>query len=230
MQTAFVIIVAAGAGSRMKEDIPKQFLLLDNRPVVMHTIEKFCHCSFNPEIILVLSKEMEEYWKDLCEKYKFNKPLSVVFGGKSRFQSVRNGIDYIASKYHINANNKIAVHDGARPLVSSRLIEELYHVCTAEIKAVVPAVKSINSVRIGSQMNNKPYDRETVWQIQTPQVFDAKLLIEAYKQQESTEFTDDASVVEKMSNTIFLHQGDQWNIKITYKEDLIIAHSLIKSI
>lgn len=230
MQTAFVIIVAAGAGSRMKENIPKQFLLLDNKPILMHTIEKFCHCSFNPEIILVLSEEMKEYWEGLCKKYKFNRSHSVVFGGKSRFQSVRNGIDYITNKYEINVNAKISVHDGARPLVSRRLIEELYHVCNAEVKAVVPATKSINSVRIGSEINNKPYDRETVWQIQTPQVFDARLLIEAYKQQESTEFSDDASVVEKMSNTIFLHQGDQWNIKITYKEDLAIAHSLIKSI
>ena len=230
MQSAFVIIVAAGTGSRMNENIPKQFLLLNEKPVLMHTIEKFCHLSFHAEIILVLSEEMEDYWKDLCVKYNFDISHTIVLGGKSRFQSVKNGIEYIKDNSKVNPNSKILVHDGARPLVSRKLLEELYHVCQGNKKAVIPALKSINSIRIGSETNNKLCDRETVWQVQTPQVFDAKLLMEAYKQPELNEFTDDASVVEKMSNKIFLYQGDQWNIKITYKVDLEIAHFLIKSI
>src|SRR5690606_26706701 len=106
MQSAFVSIVAAGAGSRMQENIPKQFLLLNNKPVLMHTIEKFCNLSFNPEIIVVLSKEMEDYWKNLCKKYDFSISHTIVFGGKSRFQSVKNGIEYIIDKSEISINSK----------------------------------------------------------------------------------------------------------------------------
>ena len=230
MSTHFVIIVAAGTGSRIGGNLPKQFLLLQERPILMHTMEKFANSSCKPQIILVLSEQMIEYWKEICQNYHFNIPHHITIGGKSRFQSVKNGIEFIRNSQTLTADSKIAVHDAARPLVSSELIDNLFLACQKDRPAVIPAVQSSNSVRLGNQENSHAVDRQTVWLVQTPQLFMADLLVEAYKQPEEDYFTDDASVVEKLSNNLFLLPGEHQNLKITFEEDLAIAQLLFKKI
>ncbi len=226
MPSNFVIIVAAGSGSRIGSNLPKQFLLLEDKPILMHTLQKFAESKTNPDIILVLSASMIDLWKGLCQQYNFKQPHNIAIGGDSRFQSVRNGINFIKDVIGLDPNSKIAVHDGARPLIKPDLIDQLYDKCQPNLPAIIPAVQSTNSVRIGNQEENKAIERESVWLVQTPQVFMSDLLIKAYKQPEEVYFTDDASVVEKLSNNLYLFPGDQHNLKITYEEDIAIAQQL----
>ncbi|WP_282635637.1 2-C-methyl-D-erythritol 4-phosphate cytidylyltransferase [Sphingobacterium thalpophilum] len=218
----FVVIVAAGTGSRMNSSLPKQFLELNGRPVLMHSIERFSQSQDVSEIILVISREMEEFWKALCMENQFDEVYHLVYGGKSRFESVRNGILYIQEHFQIGNNDYIAVHDGARPIISSELIARAFH-GAYQHHAVVLAQSSVESVRIGNPRTSNALDRNQVWLVQTPQVFQAELLINAYCQPEDPLFTDDASVVEKMGNSVAIVEGDPKNIKITYPQDLQIA-------
>ncbi|MGE8381782.1 MAG: IspD/TarI family cytidylyltransferase, partial [Sphingobacterium sp.] len=144
------------------------------------------------------------------------------FGGKTRFESVKNGIEYIQENFEVGAADYIAVHDGARPIVSNSLIARAFQ-GAYKYQAIVLAQKSVESVRLGNNTLNNATDRNQVWLVQTPQVFQAELLIEAYRQKEDHLFTDDASVVEKMGNRISIVEGDSKNIKITYPQDLQIA-------
>jgi len=230
MSTHFVIIVAAGTGSRLGGNLPKQFLLLDGKPILMHTLEKFASSQTKPEIILVLSEQMFGLWDELCREYDFNIPHQVTQGGNTRFQSVKNGIEFIKGSTQLGLESKIGVHDGARPLLSGKLIDKLYTTCNLDRPAVIPAVQSTNSVRMGMQEQSHAVDRQTVWLVQTPQLFMGKLLIEAYEQPEESFFTDDASVVEKLSNNLYLLPGDQQNLKITFEEDIAIAQLLFNKI
>ncbi len=218
----FVIIVAAGIGSRMNSDLPKQFLDLNGIPVVMHTIDHFHQSSDISEIVLVISKDMEQFWVDLCSRQQYSTPLHLTFGGNTRFESVKNGIDYIQENFKLGAKDYIGIHDGARPIVSTALIARAFQ-GAYEHQAIVLAQKSVESVRIGNNTSNNATDRNQVWLVQTPQVFHAELLIKAYQQKEDPLFTDDASVVEKLGNHISIVEGDSKNIKITYPQDLQIA-------
>lgn len=218
----FVIIVAAGIGSRMNSDLPKQFLDLNGVPVVMHTIDHFHQSSDISEIVLVISKDMEQFWMDLCSRQQYSTPLHLTFGGNTRFESVKNGINYIQESFKLGAKDYIAIHDGARPIVSTALIARAFQ-GAYEHQAIVLAQKSVESVRIGNNTSNNATDRNQVWLVQTPQVFHAELLIKAYQQKEDPLFTDDASVVEKLGNYISIVEGDSKNIKITYPQDLQIA-------
>ncbi|MGN0020296.1 MAG: 2-C-methyl-D-erythritol 4-phosphate cytidylyltransferase [Sphingobacterium hotanense] len=223
MNQNFVIIVAAGSGSRMSSDLPKQYMLLATKPILMHTIAKFAEANIQAKIILVISENMQTFWKEQCKEYSFEIPHQICYGGASRFQSVRNGLRYIQNSYQLTPGDVIGVHDAARPLVSQTLIENLYQACCTENPAIIPAVQSSNSVRLGNLKESKAIDRDQVWLVQTPQVFEACLFQEAYKQQEESTFTDDASVIEKMSNGLTIYPGDHKNIKITFKEDIAIA-------
>lgn len=228
MENKYVIIVAAGTGSRVGGNLPKQYIPINGKPILMYTIEKFYHAETKPEIVVVIAKEMENLWNELCQEHEFQIPHHICFGGDSRFQSVKKGIDYI--HYEISADSTegvIAIHDAARPFLSSKLIDSLFLQVEKGHKAVIPAVRSSSSVRIGTLKINSAMDREFVWLIQTPQVFDAFVLKAAYKQQELPEFTDDASVVEKMSNNILIFPGEHENMKITYESDLAIAQLLL---
>ncbi len=224
MSDKFVIIVAGGVGSRMNSTLPKQFHLLRNLPVLMHTIRRFEQADVGLHIIVVLSASMQMYWEELCQQHQFTAVHHVVVGGATRFQSVRNGLDFIKRNYTDTqlANALIAVHDGARPLVSGRLIQNLF-AAAHTLHAVIPAVQSTNSIRIGEVDNSKSVRRDQVWQVQTPQIFAATLFFEAYQQMEVDDFTDDASVVEKMGNIVSILEGDHFNLKITHPEDLDIA-------
>jgi len=214
-----VIIVAGGKGLRMGGDIPKQFMLLEGRPVLMHTIQAFYDYDSEIHIILVLPHEQITYWETLCTDYNFSIPHQIVSGGETRFHSVKNGLAVIKTN-----NALIGIHDGVRPLVDKELIARVYE--QAELKgAAYPVVPVTDSIRKG----NVAVDRSQYFLVQTPQVFKADILIEAYKQEYKTEFTDDVSVVETsgICRPIMV-EGSRKNIKITTSIDLIIVQALMK--
>ena len=214
-----VIIVAGGQGKRMGAGMPKQFLLLQGLPVLMHTINAF---SKHPEIeiVLVLPKEHIQEWSNLCNHHQFEVEHQITAGGETRFQSVKNGIELAPA-------GLIAVHDGVRPFVSPALIESCYN--GAENHGVaIPVVKPKESIRRIQGNSSTVVDRDLFVLVQTPQIFKSEILLDAYQQEENTAFTDDASVLELAGYPIHLVQGDYSNIKITTPADLAIAEVVIK--
>ena len=212
----YAIIVAGGFGNRMNSDIPKQFILLKGKPVLMHTIEAFYFSDFKPEIILVLNTEFRSLWTELCDHHNFKIPCNIAQNGKQRFHSVKNGLE-LASEHSV-----VAVHDGVRPIVSNELITRCFTIASKS-GAVIPVITSKDSVRKREGVHTVAMKREDILLVQTPQVFQYSLLEAAYSQSYSEEFTDDASVVEKLGTEIIITEGDYKNIKITYAEDLQLA-------
>jgi 2-C-methyl-D-erythritol 4-phosphate cytidylyltransferase len=200
----------------MQSDIPKQFMLLNGKPILMHTIEAFFYSDFKPEIIVVLNVDFITYWEQLCEKYNFSIPHTLIKGGLQRFHSVKNGIKAISE------DSIIAIHDAVRPLASNELICRSFKEAEQLGNAVV-AIKSKDSVRQQKGNSSLPLNRDEIYLIQTPQTFQFELLNNAYKQEYSNEFTDDASVVERTGITLNLIEGESKNLKITFAEDLSLA-------
>lgn len=200
----------------MQSDIPKQFMLLNGKPILMHTIEAFFYSDFKPEIIVVLNVDFITYWEQLCEKYNFSIPHTLIKGGLQRFHSVKNGIKAISE------DSIIAIHDAVRPLASNELICRSFKEAEQSGNAVV-AIKSKDSVRQQKGNSSLPLNRDEIYLIQTPQTFQFELLNNAYKQEYSNEFTDDASVVERTGITLNLIEGESKNLKITFAEDLSLA-------
>ncbi len=230
MLKKYVIIVAGGQGTRMNTELPKQYLLIEERPVLMHTINCFLHGNSLPDIVLVLHRDMHPYWADLCMQHGFQVPHHIVYGGDSRFESVRNGLQYILETETAALENVlIAIHDAARPVVSQELVDRCFSE-TIHYGATTAAVQSTNSIRLGDIDKSIATDRQRVWIVQTPQTFRADILKKAFTQPEMESFTDDASVVEKMGYPVRLIPGDQRNIKITFPEDLAIAHLYLKTL
>jgi len=219
----YAVIVAGGIGTRMGTDIPKQFLELAGKPVLMHTIERFLTFSNSIHIITVLPGEYLEFWDQLKKKYTFTLPHIIVRGGETRFISVRNGLEYV------DDDALVAVHDAVRPLVSIGTIKRCFETA-GEYGNAIPVISPSDTLRIVNEENSKPVDRLLVKQIQTPQVFHSRLLKKAYCQSYLPEFTDDATVLEKTGEKIRLVDGNRENIKITNPEDLIIAEHLLPSI
>jgi 2-C-methyl-D-erythritol 4-phosphate cytidylyltransferase len=219
----YVIIVAGGKGTRMDSNIPKQFLLLKNKPVLMHTIEAFYYYDLSMEIILVLPEDQLDYWKELCKMYRMKIPHRIVFGGTTRFHSVKNALQLVEE------NSIVGIHDGARPLVSKEVIDRTYQ-AVGKGKAICPAIPVLDSLRIRTGTGSRRVNRDLYYQVQTPQVFMAKILLSAYLKPYSPEFTDDISVVEtsRRCQTIVV-DGSPENIKITTPIDLIIAEALLSS-
>jgi 2-C-methyl-D-erythritol 4-phosphate cytidylyltransferase len=218
----YAIIVAGGTGSRMQESIPKQFLLLQGRPILMYSIEAFHTCGLNPEILLVLNVHQHDYWEKLCQQYAFTIAHRVISGGEQRFHSVSNALKTI------KGNGIVAVHDAVRPLISPTLISKCFH-GAEDLGNVIMGVTPTDSVRkITANNQTEALNRNMIALIQTPQAFDVKLLKKAYFQPYRNEFTDDASVVEHMGTAINLIEGQRSNIKITYPEDLELANLYIK--
>jgi 2-C-methyl-D-erythritol 4-phosphate cytidylyltransferase len=216
----YVVIVAGGSGKRMGAEIPKQFLELAGRPVLMHTIERFKSFNDAVEIITVLPENQLRHWCELQEKYSFNIPQTLVKGGSARFFSVRNGLKFV------NIPGLVAIHDGVRPFVSIDTIKRCFD--TAEkLGNAIPTISPTESLRIMTDQGSLPVSRFNVKQIQTPQVFSAELIKKAYMQEYSTEFTDDATVLEKTGEKINLIEGNRENIKITNPEDLLISTALL---
>jgi 2-C-methyl-D-erythritol 4-phosphate cytidylyltransferase len=223
MTKKYAIIVAGGSGSRMKASVPKQFLPLGNKPILVHTIEKFLQIR-DLSIILALPADAIAYWQKNCILYFSDlSRLSVVEGGKTRFQSVKNALFSIEENVGL-----VAVHDGVRPFVTTEIIEKSFELASQNSSAVV-CVDSKDSVRLLDESGNKAIDRKNVKLIQTPQTFDLEMLKLAYEVEDNYIFTDDASVVEHFGKTINLMEGDYKNIKITSPEDMEIAEIFLKN-
>jgi 2-C-methyl-D-erythritol 4-phosphate cytidylyltransferase len=217
----YVIIVAGGRGLRMGSELPKQFLLLGGKPVLMHTIEAFYHYDTDIQIVLVLPRDHQDYWKSLCSSYHFEIPHQIADGGETRFHSVRNGLQLIGD------TGLVGVHDGVRPFVSKEVIERCY--LEAEQKqAVIPVVEVVETVRHLQGDESSTVPRNEYRLVQTPQVFSVPLLKKAYLQPYSPSFTDDASVVESFGEKVFLTEGNRENIKITTPFDLIIGKAWVE--
>jgi len=212
----YAIIVGGGSGSRMQSDIPKQFLPLKGRPVLMHTIDAFHSSALNPEIIVVLNVDHHQYWENLCKEHNYLIPHQLVRGGLQRFHSVQNGLK------NIKGGAIVAIHDAVRPLIDPQLIDSAFRQAE-ELGTAIAAVRSGDSVRQRNQAGTVSLNREDIYLIQTPQVFKSDFLRKAYKQDYRNEFTDDATVVDRSGVEIQLIAGDIRNIKITFPEDIIIA-------
>ena len=207
------LIVSGGRGERMNSEIPKQFLLLNNLPILTHTIKQFSHFE---EIIVVLPKAQFDYWNQLCKDNDFNEKHTLIEGGESRFQSAKNGLE------KIDEEAIVAIHDGVRPLISKTLIDRL----VAETKkgiGVIPIIPIKDSIRKVEGKNSKHIGRNNLYQVQTPQCFISADIKAAYKQEFSEHFTDDASVLESTGCKIATILGEKKNLKITTEEDLKIA-------
>lgn len=221
----FVLIMAGGAGIRMGADVPKQFLLLKGKPVVMHTIEKFLEYDENINLVIVLPEASVNLWQNLCKKHKFFYDHTVVKGGDERFYSVKNGLK------ETSPDSLIAIHDAVRPLVSVSTIRRCFD--TAEkTGCAIPVISTLESVREVESGNNesRPLDRNSIKLVQTPQVFKSDILHRAYDCGYSPHFTDDATVVERLGVKINLVEGNSENIKITGPLDLIIMEALLKKL
>jgi 2-C-methyl-D-erythritol 4-phosphate cytidylyltransferase len=221
MTPEFALIVAGGKGTRIKSTVPKQFIELNGKPVLLHTLEAFYRYSENITVILVLPSDDFEIWHDIVKKNNFRKPVILQKGGDSRFQSVKNGLS------KIEGEGLVAIHDGVRPLVSPDIIGASFRLAAVHQSAVA-AVRLKESIRMTDQDNTKAMDRSRFRLIQTPQTFDVALIKKAYEIKEDTSLTDDASVAERAGHIISLFEGSYRNIKITTEEDLQVAEALLK--
>jgi len=217
----FALIVAGGSGSRMKYNIPKQFILINDRPVLMHTFDSFINYDSQIEYILVLPPDQLTLWKSLCDIYQFKHEYKIALGGATRFHSVKNGLDLISGE------GIVFIHDGVRPMVSKQTLQNCYETAVAKGNAL-PVIPVSESVRVVEGNENRAVDRAKYFLVQTPQTFQTRLIQKAFRQATSSSFTDDASVLESMGETIHLVEGNRENIKITYPEDLVFADIHLK--
>lgn len=220
----YIIIVAGGKGLRMGTDLPKQFMLLAGRPVLMHTLDNFHTCLPDACIILVLPLAHQEYWRGLCRDFSFDVPHIIADGGETRFHSVRNGLAMV----DYDVDSLVAVHDGVRPFVSHDVIKRCFNLA-AQGKAVVPVTDVIETLRRieGVNGNSVTVPRNSYKLVQTPQVFPVSMLKKAYEQAFIPDFTDDASVVESKGYQVTLAEGNRENIKLTTPFDIMIAEKLV---
>lgn len=217
-----VIIVAGGVGNRMNSQLPKQFIEINDIPIIVHTINKFVKYNSDIEIVLVINPEFLQTWETIEKKQKLSIKYKLALGGRTRFESVKNGLE------KVSAGNIVAIHDSVRPCVSIETIERCFN--TAEKSGnAIPVIPINDSVRILSESDSKHFDRSLLRLVQTPQTFQYEIITKAYLQEYSDFFTDDASVVENLGHKIILVDGDKENIKITEKLDLIIAETYLKN-
>lgn len=217
----FAIIVAGGTGTRVNSAVPKQFIPIAGKPVLMHSILAFHDFNPSTHLIVALHPDLFGAWKSLCLQYSFTVPHTLAEGGKTRFDSVKNALSFVS------ADGIVAIHDGVRPLVSKHLISRAFDHALVHGNAI-PAVPMTDSVRKTDNGSSSPLDRSQLSLIQTPQVFLTNLILHAYKQPYRDSFTDDASVLEASGTAISLIPGEPYNIKITYPEDLAVAEALMK--
>ncbi len=219
----YVIIVAGGKGLRMGNDIPKQFLPVAGKPILMHTIERFHEYDENLKVILVLPESQQAYWKELCETYHFGISHTVVNGGDTRFQSSKNGLTAIPD----GEDGVVGIHDGVRPFVSKEVIAECYETAREEY-AAIPVYAVTDTLRyIDKRGGGKNVLRDDYRIVQTPQTFDISLAKQAFNQGYKEQFTDDASVVESLGCQVAMVEGNRENIKITTPFDLKVAEAIL---
>ena len=221
----YIIIVAGGKGMRMGAEVPKQFLSIGGKPILMHTIESFHEYNPELEIILVLPKSQHEYWKQLCTEHNFNVSHTIINGGDTRFESSRNGLAAIPDE----EIGVAGIHDGVRPFVSKEVIDNCFETARDDF-AAIPVLPVTDTIRyVDKQGGGKNVMRSDYRVVQTPQVFDIQLLKQAYNADYQESFTDDASVVESLGCQATMVEGNRENIKITTPFDIIIAEALLKS-
>ncbi|MCF6184264.1 MAG: 2-C-methyl-D-erythritol 4-phosphate cytidylyltransferase [Bacteroidales bacterium] len=219
----YAIITAGGIGLRMESEIPKQFLCIGDLPILMHTINRFYQFDNHIKIILSLPENHLKYWENLCKKYKFTIPVTVVKGGKTRFHSIKNALDII------DEDGFVAVHDGVRPLVNIATIKRTFDKAE-KLGNAVASSDVVFSIRKIEGQKNIGVNRTFYKEIQTPQTFNIQAIKQAYNLEYKKEFTDDASVFEAAGHQIYLVNGNRENIKITNSEDIIIAEALLNRI
>lgn len=216
----YAVIVAGGTGSRMGGVLPKQFMLLKDRPVLYYTLKAFLDAYKDLHVILVLPADHKIAGEEIVHAYFDVSRVSITIGGDTRFQSVKNGLTLVEKE------SIVFVHDAVRCLVS----EDLIHRCYKEAHksgSAIPAIRSKDSIRLVTETGNKVYDRDKVMLVQTPQTFESKILLPAYQVDFREEFTDEATVVEAAGNNVYLIDGEEDNIKITNPIDLIIAEKIL---
>lgn len=217
----YAVIVAGGSGSRMNSNIPKQFLLLKNKPVLYYTLNAFLKSYADIKIILVLPEEHVATGQEIIDAYFDYERIKIAIGGRTRFHSVQNGLKLIAEE------SIVLVHDAVRCLVDDALIHRCYD-AALEFGAAIPAIESKDSVRLITEEGNEAVERRNIRLVQTPQAFLSTILIPAYNIDYKDKFTDEATVVEAFGMKVKLVDGNEKNIKITRAADLVLAEMLME--
>jgi len=216
----YALIVAAGSGTRMGGAVPKQFILINNKPVLYYTLQTFLNAFADIQIILVLPVDYTDMGQEIIDAYFDKEKIRVTAGGDTRFQSVKNGLQLV------EGDSIIFVHDGVRCLLTENLIHRCY-ANAFETGTAIPVVASKDSVRIVNEDGNDTIDRNKVMLVQTPQTFHSKILLPAFNIDYKEKFTDEATVVEAFGLKVTLVEGEENNIKITRPIDLLIAEKII---
>lgn len=215
------MIVAGGSGTRMQSELPKQFIKLKGEPILMHTIRAFSYDGI--KVTVVLPKSQISFWNELCQKQAFFLEHTVVKGGNTRFESVKNGLNSI----EVN-EGLVAIHDGVRPIIKKEIIDLAFMSAEQNGNAIV-SVPLKDSIRKVEYKQNEHKDRSKYRLIQTPQTFQLQLIKSAFEVNYQSHFTDDASVLEYAGHRINLIDGDYRNLKITTPEDLLVAESFLEA-
>lgn len=222
MSSFSIIITAGGIGSRMGESVPKQFIELRNKPILMHTLEVFYKYEPAAQLIITLPEEWKQHWTDLLQKYACTIPHQLISGGTTRYHSIKNALDSCTGEY-------VAIHDGVRPFVSQETLKR----CFSEVllkEQVIPVIYSKESLRQIFDDTSRAVNREEFCIVQTPQCFKKESLIKAYNLPYHASITDDASLVEEAGYQIHLVEGNEENIKITTRIDLKFAECILNTI
>lgn len=217
----YAIIVAGGSGIRMGGSLPKQFMLLKDKPVLYYTLKVFIEAYNDLQIILVLPVDYTDMGQEIIDTYFDKRRIKIIAGGDTRFQSVKNGLALI------DLDAIIFVHDGVRCLLSKELIYRCYDTAV-ETGSAIPAIISKDSIRLLTEVGNETYDRDKVMLIQTPQTFQSKILLPAFQVVFEDKFTDEATVVEANGIKVSLVEGEENNFKITRPLDLLVAEKIIE--
>lgn len=222
----YVVIMAAGSGLRMGSEIPKQFMQIDGKAILQKTIEVFTEACPDVSVITVLPEAHMQYWRQYCLENNFTCPQILVKGGITRFHSVRNALERVPD------NSIVAVHDGVRPLISRKLVAEMF-MKAEDVPALIPVIPCVDTMKVLEMREGElltvpgaHVDRSTLWGAQTPQVFHSEIIKEAYSQAYDTSFTDDASVVERYGKNLSYVIGERFNIKITTQDDMVLAEAI----
>jgi 2-C-methyl-D-erythritol 4-phosphate cytidylyltransferase len=223
----FVVIMAAGSGTRMGAQMPKQFLELDGKAILQRTIEVFLEACPGISVITVLPQDHIAYWREYCLDRNFICPQILVHGGITRFHSVRNALEKVPQ------GALVAVHDGVRPLISPGLVREMFSKAE-NVPALIPVVPCVDTMKMLEMKDGELVsipgavaDRSVLFGAQTPQIFHSEVLKDAYSMAYDTSFTDDASVLEKYGKSLSYHIGERLNIKITTQDDLLLARAVL---
>lgn len=223
----FVVIMAAGSGTRMGAQMPKQFLELDGKAILQRTIEVFTEACPGISVITVLPQDHIAYWREYCLDRNFICPQILVHGGITRFHSVRNALEKVPE------GALVAVHDGVRPLISPGLVREMFSMAE-NVPALIPVVPCVDTMKVLEMKDGELVtipgavaDRSVLFGAQTPQIFHSEVLKDAYSMAYDTSFTDDASVLEKYGKSLSYHIGERLNIKITTQDDLLLARAVL---